>query len=74
MTGKKLLPTSTKPVSFSLSYETAAALEHVLNAQSVIAEKEKGEGRTALAQSMDKLVPFWNALNVYLANPPKTKE
>jgi len=71
MTAKRNLPTSTKPIAFSLSYETAASLEHLINAQSVIAAAEKEKGRTALADAITRVTPFWNALSAYLANPPK---
>jgi hypothetical protein len=61
---------SAPPMKCSLSYETAASLEHLINAQSVHATRvAEDENLTALLDSLEQLKPFWTGILRYLENP-----
>jgi hypothetical protein len=54
------------PLEFKMSYKTAASLHHLMCAQSVHADRAEKEGRPALKESFETVLPFFNFVSEYL--------
>lgn len=62
MAAKKLVPS----LAFKLKFDTAVSLQTILTAQYSHALEQQKQGRSALMNSFETIMPFYNALSQYV--------